>query len=117
MVVDDGDLVCVPIDPTKDDPPLVVDADRMELLQITLEFLQAVGRRDPQVLEPGCSVDGLEPTLRPPRNALEPPDDLIGKQPFRPPVAEGPDHAFLYRNPVYGRGAGGMPRSGQPGGT
>jgi hypothetical protein len=39
VVIHDGDIVRVPIDPAKDDPPLVVDPDRMERSEIPFEPL------------------------------------------------------------------------------
>jgi hypothetical protein len=45
------------ISPPKDDPPLIIDADRMLTSQIALERLQSIARRDPKVAQSASAVD------------------------------------------------------------
>ena len=46
--------------PSKDQPPLVVDADRVEARQMAAELLEMIARRRPQVLIGSSVVDHLE---------------------------------------------------------
>jgi hypothetical protein len=45
------------ISPPKDDPPLIIDTDRMLTSQITLERLQSIARRDPKVVQSAGAID------------------------------------------------------------
>lgn len=49
MVIYDGDFGRAGFRPAKHDPPLVVDADRVETAEIALEWLQAVAGRNGEV--------------------------------------------------------------------
>jgi hypothetical protein len=46
--------------PLEDEPPLLVDADRMEARQIAMHFFEVVAGRHPQVLIRGRVVDHLD---------------------------------------------------------
>jgi putative spermidine/putrescine transport system permease protein len=84
------------VDPAKDDPPLIIDADRVERFPIAFELLQAIGGRHPQIVEAGGCVQRFELALGAPRDAFEVLDDLIGEEPFGVPIAKGLDHADSY---------------------
>jgi hypothetical protein len=71
MVVDNGHVMGMTIDPAEDHPPLIVDPDGMEFFEVAFQLLQAIRRRHPQVLEPGCGVHGLKLALGAPRDGLE----------------------------------------------
>ena len=57
VVVDDLDVVCVAIAPTKADAPLIVDTDAVLAGTVALELLQAVTRRHSQVFDRLSRVD------------------------------------------------------------
>jgi len=94
MVVDDLDVVCIPRPPHETDPPLTIDADAMLPGPITLELLQPIGRRDPQVLD--CCRRIEHPKL-PQTQALDLPsqplDPLPSEEALGVPVLEALDHA------------------------
>jgi hypothetical protein len=72
VVVGDLDIVRVAVLPPKADAPLIVDVNAVLPGSIPFELLQAIARRDAQVVEQLCSVD--EPEL-PQHDPLE----LYGK--------------------------------------
>jgi len=63
VIIDDPHLVGVAVEPLEDHAPLVVDADRMNRPQAALQLLQAVRRRQPQVVQPGGGMDRLQLAL------------------------------------------------------
>jgi len=93
MVVHNLYVVCIPGAPAKTDSPLLVDADAVLTLSIPLEFLQAIARRYPEVIEDrrcikhsklpeGGSLDCGTQFL----------DGLSPEEPFGVTVAEALDH-------------------------
>jgi hypothetical protein len=70
----------VAVDPLEHDPPLVIDANRIETLKISPEFFQAVRWRHSQVIAPGRGIDELELSFGRPSNALKVADESIFKQ-------------------------------------
>lgn len=60
MIVDDLDVVGVAVDPAEADAPLVVDADAVLAGPVAAELLEAIARRDAQVLEVHGTVDQAE---------------------------------------------------------
>lgn len=50
--------------PAENQPPLLVHADRMKAVQITLELLKVITWRNPQVLISRCVVDHLQPAKK-----------------------------------------------------
>ena len=60
MVVDDLDIVCVSGSPAETDPPLLVDSDAVLAGATSFEFLEAVARRDPEVVEDARSIEHAE---------------------------------------------------------
>jgi hypothetical protein len=63
MVIHDPNIMRLAIDPLKDYAPLIVDPDRIKLLQFALELLQSVRWRYRQIVEPARRVDRFELTL------------------------------------------------------
>lgn len=51
MVVDDRDVKCISVTPTKAYAPLVVDTNAVVAGAITAEFLDPISRRDPQIVK------------------------------------------------------------------
>jgi len=51
VIVDDLDVVGVPVLPAEADPPLIVDANAVLTGAVTLELLQSVARRDAEIVE------------------------------------------------------------------
>ena len=49
MVVADFHLVCIRADPSEANPPLVIDADGMLSLEVSLECLESISRGHPQI--------------------------------------------------------------------
>ena len=48
------------IDPLEDHPPLIIDPDRIKLLEVALELLQPIRRRYRQIHKPACRVDSFK---------------------------------------------------------
>src|SRR5262245_44478321 len=63
VVVNDSYLMWLTVDPFEDHAPLIVDADRVEILQVSLQLLEPIRWRDHQVLQPARRVDRLELAL------------------------------------------------------
>jgi hypothetical protein len=93
MVVDDFNVECIPRAPAKTDSPLLVHADAVLPLPVTLELFQSVSRRDPQILKDGRCVQHPE---FPKRNSLdtrpELPDGFTPKKALGVSVLEALDH-------------------------
>jgi hypothetical protein len=51
VVVDDLDILSIPLSPPKTDPPLIVDADAVLPRTIARQLLQAIARRTPKVFQ------------------------------------------------------------------
>src|SRR5699024_890407 len=60
VVVDEFDIFCTSINPDEAETPLRVHADAVLATTVTDEPLQAVPRRDPEVLDVPRGVDQLE---------------------------------------------------------
>jgi hypothetical protein len=88
------------VHPLEHDPPLVVDADRMILLQVASQLLETIGGRRQQVLQSSGRIESFKPPLRLTSETGEPSDHLVPEQRFRMPVSERLDHHALYRIPV-----------------
>jgi len=57
MVVLDPDIVRVSFDPAEGDPPLVVDADTICPLALSLQLFEPIASRHAQIVRPPTSVD------------------------------------------------------------
>jgi hypothetical protein len=51
MVVDDRDVECISVTPTKAYAPLIIDPNAVIAGTITTELLQPISRRDPQIVK------------------------------------------------------------------
>ena len=80
------------IDPFENDPSLVVDPDRMELVEIAFQLFQPVGWRDRQILQPACGIDGFELALGCPGDPRELTNPFVPEQRLGGLVAKGADH-------------------------
>ena len=101
MLINDLNTVCVALDPLEDHTPLIVDANRVVPLQISVQLLESVRWRHQQILEAGSGINHHKFSLRWPCYALELTNEELIEQVLGTPVAEGLDHAILYRIPVY----------------
>jgi hypothetical protein len=93
VVVDDLNVARVARAPDETDSPLPVDANAVLTSPFTLEFLQAIGGWDSQVIEVSRSVQHAE--LSEGRSldvSAEAFDSLALKQPLRIAVLEALDH-------------------------
>jgi hypothetical protein len=68
MVIDDFNVMHIPLNPFEAYPPLIVDADAVLTGAVTLERFQAISRRNPQIFEPGSAGQKFELS---PRHALD----------------------------------------------
>jgi len=57
MVIDDLDIVSVPLIPSETDAPLIVDADAPLPFSIPSQFLKSVARRDKKKINAGSAVN------------------------------------------------------------
>ena len=63
MIVEDLDVMRVPISECEYDPILVVDADRMKSLEVPSQLFQSVVRWNPKVSERGGAIEQIELAL------------------------------------------------------
>ena len=94
MVVDDLDIIRVPLVPSKADPVPVVDADTMTGCPVAPQRFKAVAGRYQQVAEPSRTVQRHEPAKSDRFYVDEPGHPLAAEQPFRVAAAERLDHRF-----------------------
>jgi hypothetical protein len=93
VVVDDGHVVLGVIHPSEDHPPLFVDPNAPESLQIAFQLLKAIARWNPKILNDPCLID--HPELSPgsfldvPRQG---PDPQATVDAFSREIAEAFDH-------------------------
>jgi hypothetical protein len=109
MIIDDANLIGLAIAPPEDDPPLVVDPDRMKVLQIPPRPFQAIRWRHGEVTQPARRIDCLQFALRSAGNPMKIGYELIPEQCLGPPVAKGTGSSgditvsrFAVNNPVSG---------------
>ena len=60
MIVTDFDVVGISLDELKADASLVIDGNRVLPLPKTLERMEPITRRDPQVVQSRCQIDILQ---------------------------------------------------------
>ena len=93
MVVDDLDVMCVPVLPAKADAPLIVDANAVLARAVAFELFESVAGRDTQVLELLGGIDEAELTEHESKEAGREPSDVLPlKHALRVPVREALDH-------------------------
>jgi len=71
VVIHDFDLGRVAVGPLEDHPPLVVDPDRIEAFEISLQFLQTIRGRYREIAYSARRVDRFELALGATGNALK----------------------------------------------
>ena len=76
------------LDPLENDPPLVVDADRVKALSVSPQFFQPIRGRHAQVLKAGGCIEGFQFPLRARCKALKFLYHIVVEQPLRSLVAE-----------------------------
>ena len=92
MIIDDPNFIRLSTNPFEDHPPLIVDPDRVKVLQVALELLQPVRRRYRQILKSVSRIEGFELTFGRSGNALELSHPLIPEQRLGAFVPKGADH-------------------------
>jgi hypothetical protein len=93
MVVDDFDIPRISIMPAEADTPLVVDSNAMLAGPVAAEFLKAIARRDPEIVERLGGVDGDQLAEHDPAELRqEPAYGLAVEQTLRVAVREALDH-------------------------
>lgn len=93
MVVNDLNTVCVALNPLEDDTPLIVDSNRVEPLQISVQLLESVRWRRSQIVQASCCVDYRKFSLGRPRYSLELANEKVIEQVLSTPITERFDHA------------------------
>jgi len=63
VIVEDLDVMRVPISECEYDPILVVDADRMKSLEVPVQLFQSVVRWNPKVSKRGGTIEQIELAL------------------------------------------------------
>jgi len=93
MVVNNLDLVRVPVPPAETNAPLIIDANTVLTRAVSFEFLQAIARRDSQVLELLGGINETElPKHRPMEVSRKAPHGLALEEPLRVPIGKALDH-------------------------
>ena len=93
MVINDLNLMGVTLDPLEDHTPLIVDSNRVEPFQISVQLLEPVRWRRQQIIETGCSINHGKFSLGWPRYSLELPNEKVIEQVLSTPITERFDHA------------------------
>jgi hypothetical protein len=93
VVVDDLDVIRVPVLPAKADAPLIVDANAVLARAVAFELFESVARRNTQVLELLGGINEANLTEHEPEQVgREPPDALALKHALGVPIREALDH-------------------------
>ena len=93
MVIANFHLDGIVLRPTKADPPLIIDADRMLSRAITPQGFQSVARRNPQVVQTCCAIQQsqfVQGALLDGRG--QPTGTLLQPDSLRLPLGETPNH-------------------------
>jgi hypothetical protein len=101
VVIDDFNVEGVSFNETEAEPPWLVDANAPLTHATTLQRLQAIRRRRPQILDGGNSVQSVDLRQGAELNIeWQPPGLFRGKQPLRFLVGEVPYHPVTPVNPA-----------------
>jgi hypothetical protein len=93
VVIDDLDVIGVPVLPAEADAPLIVDANTVLARAVALELFKSVAGRNTQVLELLGGIDETNLTEHEPEQVGgEPPDTLSLEQALGVPIREALDH-------------------------
>ena len=94
MVVNNLDLIRIAVPPAEANAPLIIDANTVLGRSVPFEFLQAMARRDSQVLELLSGVNETElPQHRPMEVSREAPHGLALEEPLCAPIGKALDHS------------------------
>jgi hypothetical protein len=100
MVINDLNTVCVTLDPLEDHTPLIVAANRVVPLKISMQLLESVCWRHQEIIEAGNSINHGKFSFGWPCYPLELTNEALIEQVLGTPVAKRPDHAALNRIPI-----------------
>jgi hypothetical protein len=93
VIVAELDIVCVAVDETKTNAPLIVHRYRMLSRSVVLQRVQPITWRHSQICELSRHVHVFQPSKRTPRQAAGDSFRLAGpKQLFGPSISERFDH-------------------------
>ena len=93
MVVDDLDVIRVPVLPAKADAPLIVDANTVLARAVAFELFESVAGRHTQVLQLLGGINEANLAEHEPEQVgREPPDALPLRQALGVPIREALDH-------------------------
>src|ERR1700730_2971500 len=92
MVVDDLDIMSVPVAPHKAHAPLIIDPDRVLPAQIPLQSLQTVGRWRSEIEQGVCTIQHQQSAPCHLLEAPPPPVAAIASEQGLGPAAEALDH-------------------------
>lgn len=83
MVIHDLNVVGISVAPDKTDAPLIVDADAVLSLSVSVKSFETIARRGCQVAQFRGNIQLAEFPLRHSLDAAKPLDPLPGMKPFR----------------------------------
>jgi hypothetical protein len=86
MIVDDANRMSIAINPTKYDPPLVVDPDGMKPRQISSQLLKPIGHS--QIVQPGRDMNRHKLSLCPIGKTVEGANNFVFEQRLGSTVAK-----------------------------
>src|SRR5579871_2311430 len=92
MVVHDGDVMRFTVDPPEDDTPLIIDANCIEVFELSAQPFKTVRGGHRQVFEPPGGIHQLELPFGAIGEPLEIANELVAEQPFRLSITERADH-------------------------
>lgn len=96
MVVAELDVICIAVDETEADAPLVIDRNGVLSGAVSLQCVEPIAGRHVQVGDLERRVDGLKLSQRPPSHIRGHLLGLAGsKQLLSLPVSEGLDHFIV----------------------
>ncbi len=80
------------VKPPEYEPPLVIDPDRVEALQVATQLFQPIRGWHPEVLQSRRRMERLELPFCPARHSLKFPHSSVAEQPLSGLVTNGFDH-------------------------
>ncbi len=84
------------VNPPENDPPLVIDPDRVEAFQVAPQLFQPIRGWHPEVLQSRRGMERLELPFCPARHPLKVPHSSVAEQPLTALVPKGFDHGADY---------------------
>jgi hypothetical protein len=92
MIIDDLDVLGVPVDPAKAQSPLAIDPDRVLAFPRTLQPFQTIPGRRRKIVEARGGIQQEKLPAGDPLDSPEPADIVIAEQSLCILVGEGADH-------------------------